>query len=114
MNENPKWKVARLDDFERRGSFIPVREFLGIHSFGMNARVPGEGGTLVNEHDESLSGQEEVYVVLEGTATFEVDDETFRHLRRSVELYEPFREQARADDDLAAVRDDPRFEEALR
>ena len=44
----------------------------------------------------------------------EVDDETFSHLRRSVELYEPFREQARGDDDLAAVRDDPRFEEALR
>ncbi len=77
MNENPKWKVARLDDFERRGSFIPVREFLGIHSFGMNARVPGEGGTLVNEHDESGSGQEEVYVVLDGSATFEVDGETF-------------------------------------
>ena len=77
MNENPKWKVARLDDFERRGSFIPVREFLGIHSFGINARVPGEDGTLVNEHDESGSGQEEVYVVLDGSATFEVDGETF-------------------------------------
>jgi hypothetical protein len=44
----------------------------------------------------------------------EVDDETFSHLRRSVELYEPFRQQARDDDDLAAVRDDPRFVEALR
>src|SRR5204862_3656188 len=77
MNEDPKWKVARLDDFERRGSFIPVREFLGIHSFGMNARLASEDGTLVNEHDESGSGQEEVYVVLDGSATFEVDGETF-------------------------------------
>ena len=211
MNDNPKWKVARLDDVERRGSFIPLREFLGIHSFGMNARLPSEDGTLINEHDESGSGQEEVYVVLDGNATFEVDgetfdapagtlvsvqpglsrkatgdatvlvmggtpgeayqaldwgeawqvqsesmaaygeqryadaleivrrgleqypdnpglnfnyacfaslagevdDETFSHLRRSVELYDPFRQQARTDDDLAAVRDDPRFEEAL-
>ena len=42
------------------------------------------------------------------------DDETFAHLRRSVELLPRFREDARRDDDFAAVRDDPRFEEALR
>ena len=212
MNDSPKWKVARLDDFERRGSFVPVRESLGVHSFGINARTPGDDGTLVNEHDEAGSGQEEVYLVLDGTATFEidgetvdapagtflyvppestrkatgdatvlalggtpgeayqaldwgeawklhsesmtaygeqryadaldavrrgleqfpdhpglnfnyacfatrageVDDETFAHLRRGVEGFPPFRELARGDDDLAAVRDDPRFEEALR
>jgi hypothetical protein len=212
MNDNAKWRVARLDDLERRGRFIPVREHLGIHSFGINAIRRGEDGTLINEHDEAGSGQEEVYVVLEGTATFEidgqtfdapagtfvsvppesrrkatgdatvlalggkpgeafqaldwgeawpthnesmtaygeqrygdalgavrrglerfpdhaglnynyacfatlageVDDETFERLRRSAELFPPFREQARGDDDFAAVRDDPRFEEALR
>jgi hypothetical protein len=188
-----------------------VREHLGIHSFGINARVQGDNGVLVNEHDEA-GGQEEVYVVLDGTATFEIDgetveapagtfvlvrpgsrrkatgtgtvlavgakageayqgfdwgeawtfhsasmqaygeerypdaleavrsglerspdnpglhynyacfatlagdvgDETFEHLRRSVELLPRFREQARTDDDLAAARADPRFEEALR
>jgi mannose-6-phosphate isomerase-like protein (cupin superfamily) len=211
MNDNAKWRVARLDEIERRGSFIPVREHLGIHSFGINARTVGEDGTLINEHDEA-GGQEEVYVVLDGTATFEidgetfeapagtfvsvepearrkatgdatvlaiggtvgevyqsmdwgeawpiqnesmaaygeqryadataavrrgleqfpdhaglnynyacfatlageVDDETFAHLRKGVEGFPPFREQARGDEDLAAVRDDPRFEEALR
>ena len=41
-------------------------------------------------------------------------DETFAHLRRSVELLPRFREDARRDDDFAAVRDDPRFEETLR
>ena len=210
MNDNAKWRVARLDDLERRGRFIPVREHLGIHSFGINAIKQGEDGTLINEHDES-GGQEEVYVVLDGTATFEiegetfeapagtfvsvqpearrkatgdatvlalggtvgeayqamdwgeawpmqsesmdayveqryadavaavrrgleqfpdhpglnynyacfatladeVDDETFDRLRRGVESFPPFREQARVDEDLAAVRDDPRFEEAL-
>jgi len=40
-------------------------------------------------------------------------DETFAHLRRSVELRPEFRESARADDDLADIRDDPRFEQAL-
>jgi mannose-6-phosphate isomerase-like protein (cupin superfamily) len=212
MNDNPKLQVARLDDIERRGRSIPVREHLGIHAFGANAYTPDEDGTLINEHDESGSGQEELYIVLEGKATFEVDaetfdapagtlvfvapdskrkatgdgtvlalggtpgeayqaidwgeawpfhsesmtayseqryddafeavrrgldhvpdnaglhynyacfptlagetdDETFDHLKRSVELFPRFREQARTDDDLTDVRDDPRFEEALR
>ncbi len=33
---------------------------------------------------------------------------------RAIELLPRFREDARRDDDFAAVRDDPRFEEALR
>jgi hypothetical protein len=212
LAENPKWQVARLDDIERRGRSIPVREHLGIHAFGVNAYTPGDDGTLINEHDESGSGQEELYIVLDGKATFEIDGETvdapagtllyvrpaslrkatgngtvlalggkpgeayqaidwgeawpshsasmtayreqryadaleavrgglehmpdhpglhyncacfatlagetgneiFGHLQRSVELFPPFREQARSDDDFAAVRHDPRFEEALR
>ncbi len=212
MNDNPKWQIARLDEIGQRGRNIPVREHLGIHAFGVNAYRPDEDGMLINEHDESGSGQEELYLVLDGTATFEIDgekvdapagtflyvrpearrkatgdgtviafgattgeayqaidwgeawpfqsasmsaygeqryadalaevrsglervpdhpalhynyacfatlagetgDETFVHLHRSVELFPPFARQARSDDDLAAVRDDPRFEEALR
>jgi len=211
MNDNPKTH-AHLDDIERRGRSIPVREHFGISAFGVNAFTPNEEGTLINDHDEAGSGQEELYVVLDGSATFEVDgetfealagtfvavrpesrrkatgtgtvlalggkpgeayqaldwgeawpfheesltayreqryadavdavrrglehspdqpglnfnyacfsslageidDRTFNHLRRSVELFPPFREQARTDEDLTAVRDDPRFDEALR
>jgi hypothetical protein len=211
MSDNKKWRATRLEELEQRGSFFPVREELGIHSFGINARTADENGTLINEHDES-GGQEEVYVVLDGTATFEldgetleaptgtfvsvppgvrrkatghatvlaiggtpgeayqgldwgeawpiqsesmsaygeqryadaaaavrrglerypdhaglnynyacfatlageVDDDTFAHLRRGVEGFPPFRQMARGDDDLVSVRDDPRFEEALR
>src|SRR4051794_31024182 len=76
MNENAKWRVVHIDDVERRGRFVAVREHLGIHSFGMNAVTRGEDGVLINEHDEAGSGQEEVYVVLDGTATFEIDGET--------------------------------------
>jgi len=212
MNDRPHWRVAHVDDMERRGRDIPVREHLGIHAFGVNAFTPREDGTLVSDHDEAGSGQEELYVVLDGNATFEIDgetvdapagtylyvapearrkatgdgtvlvvggtpgvayqafdwgeawpyhnesmtayseeryadaleavrralehlpdhaglnynyacfatlagdtgDDTFAHLRRSVELRPRFREDARRDDDFAAVRDDPRFEEALR
>ena len=210
MNDTQTWQVARLDDIERRGRSIPLREHLGIHGFGVNVFTANEEGLLINEHDEA-GGQEELYVVLDGNATFEIDgetvdapagtylyvapearrkatgdgtvlvvggtpgvayqafdwgeawpfhnasmtaygearygdaltsvreglehapdqpglhfnyacfasmagetsDEMFDHLRRSVELFPPFREQARTDTDLAAVRDDPRFEEAL-
>jgi len=212
MNDRPHWRVAHVDDMERRGRDIPVREHLGIHAFGVNAFTPREDGTLVSDHDEAGSGQEELYVVLDGNVTFEIDgeavearpgtlvfvapesrrkatgdgtvlvvgatageaysgvdwgeawpyhnesmtaysedryadaleavrralehlpdhaglnynyacfatlagdtgDDTFAHLRRSVELRPRFREDARRDDDFAAVRDDPRFEEALR
>jgi hypothetical protein len=48
------------------------------------------------------------------TLAGDTGDDTFAHLRRSVELRPRFREDARRDDDFAAVRDDPRFEEALR
>ena len=212
MSDNSNWQVARLDEIERRDRDIPVREHFGIRAFGVNAYTPGEDGTLISDHAESGSGQEELYIVLDGTATFEIDgdtvdapagtfvfvrpesqrkatgdgtvlalgatpgeayqaldwgdawrfhrdsmaaygeqryadavaavrgglqhmpdhpglqyncacfatlagdtgDETFAHLRRSVELHPSFREQARRDDDFAAVRDDPRFEQALR
>ena len=46
--------------------------------------------------------------------TGETGNKTFDHLKRAVEMFPPFREQARADGDFAAVRDDPRFQAALR
>ena len=44
----------------------------------------------------------------------ETGDDVFEHLRRAVESLPRFREDARRDDDLAAVRADPRFDDALR
>jgi hypothetical protein len=212
MSDRPNWQMARLDGIEKRGRDIPVREHLGIRAFGINAYTPSEEGTLISGHDEEGSGQEELYIVLDGNATFEIEgetveapagtfvfvrpearrkatghgtvlavgatpgqgydgldwgdawpyhrdsmtaygeqryadalafvrsglehspdhpglnynyacfatlagdtgDETFEHLGRSVQLRPSFREQARRDDDFAAVRDDPRFEQALR
>ncbi len=77
MNDKANWHVARLEDIEPRGRDIPVREHLGIRAFGINAFTPGEDGTLINEHDEAGSGQEELYIVLDGKATFKVDGESF-------------------------------------
>ena len=84
------YTVAHLDQLEVAPSFNPdgnddgrarldVRNHFGITSFGINAvRIPG-AGNLIREHDESgifSSRQEELYLVLDGAATFEIDGET--------------------------------------
>lgn len=51
----------------------PIRRELGVQSFGINAWTRPAGETIVGEHDEAGSGQEEVYIVLSGIARFTVD-----------------------------------------
>jgi len=55
-----------------------VREHLGIHAFGVNAYTPGEDGTLINEHDEADTDdqQEELYFVHRGRMEFAFGDGT--------------------------------------
>jgi mannose-6-phosphate isomerase-like protein (cupin superfamily) len=48
---------------------------LGIESFGMQVLDFPEGFEHYPEHDHSADGQEEVYVVLRGSAEFEIDGE---------------------------------------
>ena len=57
-----------------RGAFFKLRRSLGTNAFGINEiRLPA--GQQGREHDESDTGHEEVYVVLEGGGTFTVDGE---------------------------------------
>ena len=56
MSDKPNWHVAHLDDIERRGRDIPVREHLGIHAFGVNGWKTGEDGVLINDHTEGPAG----------------------------------------------------------
>jgi tetratricopeptide (TPR) repeat protein len=71
----PRIAPGATDDGRER---LDVRRRLGITAFGVSAfRAPG-GVELVREHDETLlgeAGQEELYVVVEGAATFEIDGE---------------------------------------
>jgi mannose-6-phosphate isomerase-like protein (cupin superfamily) len=54
----------------------PVRQHLGITAFGTNAwTAAAAGDRLMPEHQED-EGSEELYVVLCGTARFEIDGET--------------------------------------
>jgi tetratricopeptide (TPR) repeat protein len=54
-----------------------VRRHFGIQSFGVNAWTGEQpGDDVIGEHDEGRDGQEELYVVESGLATFTVDGET--------------------------------------
>ena len=75
------YAVTRLDDIEvvddGRCPFRPVRMHFGIRAFGVNAWTGRDAGDrLINEHDEGEEdGEEELYIVTVGRATFELDGE---------------------------------------
>jgi hypothetical protein len=77
-----KFTVARLDEIDEtndgRMPFRPVRHHFGIQTFGIIAvTAHSDGDRIINEHDESQpESGEELYVVVSGHATFEVDGET--------------------------------------
>lgn len=63
------------DDGRRR---FDVRRNLGLTAFGVQAFSAPSGERVISEHTETLlgeTGQEELYVVLRGAATFEIDGE---------------------------------------
>ena len=79
MSDRGAYEIARLDEIERSGNrseWIPIRRSLDIASFGVNAWAGEEGARLIPEHEESSTGHEELYLVLDGHATFTVAGET--------------------------------------
>ncbi len=68
------YKVADANDIaaEREGRLRRVRIALGVSAFGINQihLPPGGQGS---RHDESATGQEEIYFVLDGDGTMAVD-----------------------------------------
>jgi hypothetical protein len=74
------YAIARLDEIDEisdgRCPWRPVRHHLGIRAFGVSAWTGREAGDrIINEHDESDDENEELYVVTQGRATFELDGE---------------------------------------
>ena len=73
------YTILSLDEVEtasHRGSnLIPVRHTLGFRPAGVNAWRADAGGQLIPPHEED-SGNEELYVVVRGRATFTVGKET--------------------------------------
>ena len=74
--------VARIEDVESLRTrhdydWHSIRHHFDIRAFGVNANVAVEPGVVVEEHDEihTDGGQEELYVVVAGHATFTVAGE---------------------------------------
>lgn len=67
-------EIQVMDD--GRCPLRPVRHHFGITTFGVTTwTAEAAGDRLLNEHDETDLGQEELYLVLQGRARFEVDGE---------------------------------------
>jgi hypothetical protein len=77
---SPITSLQRVSDGEPDDPlWYPLQHALGIDTFGANVLVASHADqTLVEEHDEHTSGQQELYVVLEGEAMFELDGEHAR------------------------------------
>ena len=77
------WQSVQLDEVEPiavvDGVLLwrPLRRTLDVGAFGINAYVaPNAGDLVVEEHTEEALRHEEVYVVLQGRATFTLGGET--------------------------------------
>jgi tetratricopeptide (TPR) repeat protein len=73
------YTVTQLNEIDEisdgRCPFRPVRMHFGIMSFGVNTwTAKATGDRIINEHDEA-DEHEELYLVHQGRATFELDGE---------------------------------------
>ena len=82
MSERPGYEIVSLTEVEGWPDLrhdgpvlLPLRYLLDLRAFGANAWTAPAGKQIVPRHEED-SGNEELYVVVKGRATFTVDDET--------------------------------------
>jgi mannose-6-phosphate isomerase-like protein (cupin superfamily) len=72
--------IKRFDDLESykgEGRFRYAAKSLGVTSWGMNLlQLPAQWADYP-EHDHAKDGQEEVYLVLEGSAQLQAGSESF-------------------------------------
>ena len=69
-------RIANLAELRSPEGWAAVRRDLGVSAFGINTWTAAEdGAVIIAEHAEAQSGQEELYLVLEGHASFTVDGE---------------------------------------
>ena len=75
----PDYTVKKIDEMEAKGGggFKLARHALGVQSFGLQIEDFRPNSDRYPEHDHTRDGQEEVYVVLRGSAEIEIDGERF-------------------------------------
>ena len=72
MTNDSGFTILHRDGFERDGKWLLARRSLGLRSFGLNMAEIAPGDSLT-EHDEVDRDQEEVFIVISGTAVVVVD-----------------------------------------
>ncbi len=71
--------VKRFDELESyRGQFLYAGKGIGVTAWGMNVLKLPPNWTDYPEHDHAKEGQEEAYVVLQGSATLLAGGESWR------------------------------------
>ena len=80
---HPGYEILSIDELDRYpGSaadapiLLPLRRRVGFRPFGVNCWTAAAAGTHVIERHDERDGDEELYVVVRGRATFTVADET--------------------------------------
>ncbi len=71
------YRAAQLDEIvaEQWPYWAPIRHHFGIETFGINAWRGTDGDEVIKRHHEAESGSPELYIVMSGRATFEVNGE---------------------------------------
>ena len=71
------YRAAQLDDIaaEQWPYWAPIRHHFGIETFGINAWRGTDGDEVIKRHAETESGAPELYIVMSGRVTFEVNGE---------------------------------------
>ena len=77
------WKIESVHDVppvkpDWPATWKSVRHHFGIKAFGINAVSKDAGNVLIPEHDESASGQQEIFFVHEGEAVATLGGEEVR------------------------------------
>ena len=79
--KDSSWEAAAVNDIppvkpDWPATWKSVRHHFGITAFGVNAVTKDAGNVLIPEHDESESGQQELYFVHAGAVTATLDGES--------------------------------------
>ena len=110
-DRRPKLHLSELQRIDVAGTIMrPIRRPLGVSAFGVNGYTAAKAGDLVIEpHDELNPGggrHEELYVVMTGHATFEIDGDELDAPAGTLVFVQPEQHRtatARADDTTVLV-----------
>ena len=88
------WQIADINQIppvkpDWPETWKSVRHHFGITAFGINAVTKDEGNVLIPEHDETASGQQEIYFVHAGEVKATLDGEEVRIAAGSAVHCEP-------------------------